>query len=74
MRIFAHLAKPIDEPSRPERTVMTTIEVETDARGSVPDARLVQALGTAGVGVLRYGLVFLLLHLAPLNRLATCRT
>lgn len=40
---------------------MATIEIETDAPRSVDDPRLVQVLGTAGTGVLRYGLVFLLL-------------
>ena len=40
---------------------MATIEIETDAPQSCDDSRLVQALGTVGVGVLRYGLVFLLL-------------
>src|SRR5215213_8311501 len=40
---------------------MTTIELESHARVSAPDAGLVQALGKVGVGVLRYGLVFLLL-------------
>ena len=40
---------------------MTTIEIETDAPRSFADSRLVQALGTLGVGVLRYGLAFLLL-------------
>jgi uncharacterized membrane protein YkgB len=40
---------------------MTTIEIESDTPRSVTDSRLVQTLGTVGVGVLRYGLVFLLL-------------
>src|SRR5690242_14866609 len=40
---------------------MTTLEVESNTRALVADSHVVQALGTAGIFVLRYGLVFLLL-------------
>jgi uncharacterized membrane protein YkgB len=40
---------------------MTAIQRESHTHMSAPDAVFVQALGKAGLGVLRYGLVFLLL-------------
>jgi uncharacterized membrane protein YkgB len=45
----------------PERTNMSTIELDADARVATADERLAPALAAVGVGVLRYGLVFLLL-------------